>query len=185
MTPIENLIKPITRAVLSAATARAPSPTKDLPQSLATQALTHAKVYAFAHVYQVLELECFALHRLAGVLIILQEKEFEMLPQLAEAIRVIYCKTPKNCNNPATNLMSHFVAARFNWLIGDHLYALMAEGGDFAKDVSYKLARRLSVNPLKVKVEELNREISTSKFQCAKLRGELELLRRGPGVIFR
>ncbi|KAJ5798554.1 uncharacterized protein N7503_007850 [Penicillium pulvis] len=179
LTPIENLIKPITRAVLSAATARTPSPTKDLLQSLATEALTHAKVYTFAHVYRVLELEDFALHRLAKVLITLQDKEFEMLPQLAEAIRVIYCKTPKDCNNPATNLMSHFVATRFNWLIGDHLYALMAEGGDFAKDVSNKLARRLSVNPLKVKVKELNREIAALKVQCAELHNEPDSMRNG------
>ncbi|KAJ5548311.1 hypothetical protein N7513_005545 [Penicillium frequentans] len=179
LTPIENLIKPTTRAVPSAATARTPSTTKDLSQSLATEALTHAKVYAFAHVYQVLELEDFALHRLAKVLITLQDKEFEMLPQLAEAIRVIYRKTPKDCNNPATNLMSQFVAMRFNWLIGDHLYALMAEGGDFAKDVSYKLARRLSVNPLKEKVEELNREISAFKVQCAELHNESDSMRNG------
>lgn len=129
--------------------------------------------------YRVLELEDFALHRLAKVLITLQDKEVEMLPQLAEAIRVIYCKTPKDCNNPATNLMSHFVAMRFDWLIGDHLYVLMAEGGDFAKDVTYKLARRLSVNPLKVKIEELNREISALKVRCAKLRDESDLLRKG------
>lgn len=129
--------------------------------------------------YRVLELEDFALHRLAKVLITLQDKEGEMLPHLAEAIRVIYCKTPKDCNNPAANLMSQFVATRFNWLIGDHLYALMAEGGDFAKDVSYKLARRLSVNPLKGKVEELNQEISALKVQCAELRDEPNLLRKG------
>lgn len=179
LTPIENLIKPITRAVLSAATARTPSPTKDLLQSLATEALTHAKIHNFAHVYRVLELEDFALHRLTKVLITLQDKEVEMLPQLAEAIRDIYCKTPTDCNNPAANLMSHFVATGFNWLIGDHLYALMAEGGDFAKDVSYKLARRLSANPLNVKVEELNRGISALKVQCAELRDEPDLLRKG------
>lgn len=111
------------------------------------EALIHAKVYSFAHTYHLSELEDFALNRLAKVLTILLDEEFEMLPQLAEAIRVIYYKTPKHRNYPATDMMSCFVALGFKWLISEHLCTLMAEGGDFAQDLSRELAQMLPGNP--------------------------------------
>lgn len=78
-------------------------------------------------------MEGFALSRLAQVLAILQHKHLGMSPQLAEAIQLIYSKTPNRSYNSARNLLSQFVAPRFPTLLGDHLDTLMAEGGDFCR----------------------------------------------------
>lgn len=74
-----------------------------------------------------------------------------MLPQLAKAIHVIYCTTPSVSHNPASKLLSQFIALKFTALLGEHLDKLMAEGGDFTVDVSHKLARKLLANPLEDK----------------------------------
>ena len=58
------------------------------------EVLVHTKVYSFADKYLIPDLEAFATRRLAQVLIILEHKQVEMLPQLAEAIQVTYSTTP-------------------------------------------------------------------------------------------
>lgn len=108
---------------------------------LVTDALVHARVYAFAHMYIFPELETYALHRLGETLIALQQHKVNMPLQLANAARVIYGSTPDASYNPARELLSRFVALNFSFLLGESLDQLLQEGGDFAVDVSRKLAR--------------------------------------------
>ena len=49
--------------------------------------------------------------------------------------------TPVASYNPARELLSRFIALNFRTLVGECLDQLMQEGGDFAVDVSRKLAR--------------------------------------------
>ncbi|KGO75964.1 hypothetical protein PITC_073400 [Penicillium italicum] len=141
---------------------------------LAIEILTHAKVYCFAHVYLLTELEVFALNRLAKALVILQNKQISMSPQLVEAIRLIYSKTPDSSQNHARNLLSQFVALKFTALLGDQLCMLMSEGGCFAVEVSYKLGRRLLVNPLEDQIEQLHLKVSALESECSGMEKDLK-----------
>lgn len=172
MTPIEDLILPEKPAIFQSATNK-PSVVGDQNELLALEILTHAKVYCFAHVYLLVELETCALYHIARVLAMLQNKQISMSSHLTEAIRLIYAKTPDSPPNHARNLLSQFVALKFTALLGDRLAMLMSEGGHFAVDVSYKLGRRLLVNPLEDQIEQLHLKVSALESECSGMEKEL------------
>ena len=122
-------------------TSKKKDPSENSHEELVTEALVHARVYSFAHLYLFPELETFALHRLGKIIIALQLHKVNMPLQLADAVRVIYSSTPVASYNPARELLSRFIALNFRTLVGECLDQLMQEGGDFAVDVSRKLAR--------------------------------------------
>lgn len=133
--PIENMVELRPRATLKT---QDPSGNS---QALIMEALVHARVYSFAHMYLFSELETFALRRLGKTLIALRRHKISMPLQLADAVRVIYGATPNASYNPARELLSRFIAQNFSSLLGECLDNLLQEGGDFAVDVSRKLAR--------------------------------------------
>ncbi|CAI7663684.1 unnamed protein product [Penicillium crustosum] len=172
LTPIEDLMIPERPATIQSAT----NPlglAGGHDELLAIEILTHAKVYCFARVYLLTELEAFALNRLAKTLAILQNKQISMSPQLMEAIRLIYSKTPNSSQNHARNLLSQFVALKFTALLGDQLCMLMSEGGSFAVEVSYKLGRRLLVSPLEDQVEKLHLKVSDLESEVSGMEKDL------------
>ncbi|KAJ6117865.1 hypothetical protein N7523_005616 [Penicillium sp. IBT 18751x] len=164
-------------AVLPGTTSKAYGSAENDPQHLAFEALTHAKVYSFAHIYLLSDFENFALSRLTEVLAVLQHKQLSMLPELAEAIRLIYHKTPKQSDNSARNLLSQFVALKFTALLGDQLEMLMADGGEFAVDVTRKLARKLLADPLEEKIDELSLKVSALESECLGMEKDLNTAR--------
>lgn len=178
MSPIEDLTLPSPKiAVLPGTTARTNGSTGNDSKHLASEALTHAKVYSFAHVYLLSDLEKFALSRLTEVLAVLQHKQLSMLPELAEAIRLIYDKTPKQAGNSARNVLSQFVALKFTALLSDELEILIADGGEFAVDISHKLARKLLANPLEEKINELSLKVSVLESECLGIEKDLNTAR--------
>lgn len=56
---------------------------------------------------------------------------------------IIYSKTPDSSQNHTRNLLSLYIALKFTALLGDQLCIFMLEGGSFAREISYKLRRRL------------------------------------------
>jgi hypothetical protein len=95
------------------------------------------------------ELEDFALQRLAQALGLAGKvdkiKMQELFPQLADAIRVVYYGTmdAEKSQDRARKLLSQFVALEYSALSGQHLNALLAEGGEFAIDVPREISRRV------------------------------------------
>jgi len=136
----------------------------------ALEILAHARVFSFAHIYLISELEAYAAERLTKCLAVMEDDYIEMSPNLAEAIRVIYATTPKISQNAARPLLSDFTALKFSTLSGALLDDLMAEFGDFRVDVLGKLARRiedmnLNIIKLEVQCEQLDEELFESKDQ--------------------
>lgn len=141
LNPIENMVE-----LRQHATLKVQDPSGNSPEVLTIEALVHARVYSFAHMYLFSELETFALRRLGKTLIALQRHKISMPLQLADAVRVIYGATPNASYNPARELLSQFIALNFPSLLGECLDKLLQEGGDFAVDVSRKLARDCPAN---------------------------------------
>ena len=177
LTPIQDLIESSPPATAQCSVTKSHDFVENCYQFLAMEVLVHAKVYSFAHKYLIPDLEAFATHRLAQVLIILEHKQVEMLPQLAEAIQVIYSTTPSNSQNPARNLLSQFTALKFTALLGDCLDQLMAEGGEFTVDVSHKLAQKLLASPLEEKIEELKTRVSALEVERSGMEKDMDSLR--------
>ncbi|QKX60773.1 uncharacterized protein TRUGW13939_07919 [Talaromyces rugulosus] len=172
LTPIEDFV--ISELPLASQAVISTKGLNDNPDELLTiEVLTHARVYCFAHVYLLSDLEKFALNRLVKVLTILQHRQISMLPRLAEAIRLIYSKTPSAGADPARNLLSQFAALKFTSLLGEQFDKLMSEGGDFAVDVSYKLARKLLISPLEDKIEQLTLKVTALESECSGLEKDL------------
>lgn len=150
LTPLSRCIKaglPAESVKTAAGTVRKTAQDPDV--GIGAAILIHAKVYSFAHRFLLPQLEQLALQRLTQVLILLDESETRSLfSYLADAVHIIYDATPsaKVQQNPARKLLSQFVALRFTALAGESLDMLMAEGGDFAVDVTRKLTRRLMAN---------------------------------------
>ncbi|KAJ9227415.1 hypothetical protein DTO271D3_1426 [Paecilomyces variotii] len=150
LTPLSRCIKaglPAESVKTAAGTVRKTAQDPDV--GIGAAIIIHAKVYSFAHRFLLPQLEELALQRLTQVLILLDESETRSLfSYLADAVHIIYDTTPsaKVQQNPARKLLSQFVALRFTALAGESLDALMAEGGDFAVDVTKKLTRRLMAN---------------------------------------
>lgn len=172
LTPIEDFMILEQFPMLQSAT-NTLGPASGHDELLAIEILTHAKVYCFAHVYLLTELEAFALNRLAKALVNLQNKQISMSPQLMETIRLIYSKTPDSSQNHARNLLSQFVALKFTALLGDQLCMLMSEGGCFAVEVSHKLGRRLLVNPLEDQIEQLHLKVTALESECSGMEKDL------------
>lgn len=142
LTPIEGIVDLNSCPTLHSITAQHQGRDKS-GQSLALEALTHAKVYSFAHKYLMSELEQFATCRLAQTLVMLQHLKIKMSQPLADAIRLIYSITPSDAQNPARRLLSQFVAAGLPALSDGHLDVLLLQGGDFAVEMSHRLGRKI------------------------------------------
>ncbi|KAL4864233.1 hypothetical protein BDV12DRAFT_201340 [Aspergillus spectabilis] len=137
-----------------------------------SELLVHAKVYSFAHRYLVDNLVEFVLQRLKQILIVIQKKKLGFCPQLAESISLIYNAT--SGKDPARNLLSQFVALNYTAMYGRRLKKLLAEGGQFTIDLSWKLARRLRSNPLEERINELQAEAADRDRELKRLTRELK-----------
>ncbi|PKY02970.1 hypothetical protein P168DRAFT_174800 [Aspergillus campestris IBT 28561] len=145
-----------------------------------SELLLHAKVYSFAHRYLVDNLVQYVLQRLKKTLITIQKKQLGFCPQLAESISLIYGATSAYSaqGDPARNLLSQFVALNYTAMYGSRLEELLAEGGQFTIDLSWKLARRLMSNPLEEKLDELSTAYESLQAESADKDREIECLTR-------
>jgi hypothetical protein len=165
-------------------------PAPEIKESSAAEIYLHTKVYSFAHQFEFTNLEQFSLHRLAKVLVNLEQSEKILFPYLADGIRLIYTTT--ETTDDARNLLSQFVAFKYTMLIGEAFDKLIIEGGEFMVDVSRKLARKLTsmsstfqekFEDLVRMNEELNAEIFDKDKRAESLKEEIrqwETRRDGP-----
>ncbi|KAL1850529.1 hypothetical protein Plec18170_006814 [Paecilomyces lecythidis] len=183
LTPLSRCIKaglPAESIKTAAGTVRKTSQDPDV--GIGAAILIHAKVYSFAHRFLLPQLEQLALQRLTQVLILLDESETRSLfSYLVDAVHIIYDATPsaKVQENPARKLLSQFVALRFTALAGESLDTLMAEGGDFAVDVTRKLTRRLMANndnthSLTAEIDQLHLLIERLEISNQELEGKVQ-----------
>jgi hypothetical protein len=142
--------------------------------------LAHAKVYKFAHLHLMSELESLALQHLTQVLTLADCKQSRLTPHLGDAIRHIYGNTipRKFQEEPGRKLLSQFVAIHYTDLISGELKNLASEGGDFTIDLSHKVGRRLhtsvdSGKSLEQEVDELETEVKAWKTRCADKENEV------------
>ena len=116
-------------------------------KGLSDIALIHAKVYCFTHQFLFSRLENLALQRLTQLLLKCNTPTDPFFLGLADAIRLVYGVTPKSKpNDPARELLSQYVALKYTILLEETIRALIVEGGDFMIDITYKLARRVSIS---------------------------------------
>ncbi|KAJ5737559.1 uncharacterized protein N7483_002684 [Penicillium malachiteum] len=112
-------------------------------EHLGNIALLHAKVYCFAHQFMFSELEELSCQRLKQVLHESDVPSDLFFRPLAEAIRLVYGSTlAQDSTNPARTLLYQYVAFNYPRLSDAILGPLVAEGGDFAVDLSRKLAEK-------------------------------------------
>ncbi|KAJ5941437.1 hypothetical protein N7516_001605, partial [Penicillium verrucosum] len=106
---------------------------------------------------------------------------------LIDAIRLVYGATLKSKpNDLARELLSQYVALKYTILLEETIRALIVEGGDFMIDVTYKLARRVSISgtstqSLEGLVDKLEMTVSrleqhTKNQTCLLKRAEEEIL---------
>lgn len=163
LTPIEDFFDLSSIPTLHSLTAEHGG-TRQNGQTLAADALGHAKIYSFAHKYLMSDLEEFATRRLARTLADLQLLKISISPPLAEAIRLVYSTTPSDPEIPARRLLSHFVALGSSSLTNEYLDMLLLQGGDFAVDVFHKLGR---------KIDDLMSKSSTLELMCSEVTKDL------------
>ncbi|KAJ6111879.1 hypothetical protein N7523_007940 [Penicillium sp. IBT 18751x] len=153
--PAKRLLAPLSRRpqvdlpveTMQTAPAAFTNELHDCDERMGDMALIHAKVYCFAHLYLISKLEGLALQRLTQLLQVCEIPNSPFFMHLADAIRLVYGSTPKSePKDPARGLLSQYVALKYTVLSDDDLNSLIAEGGDFMIDVSYKLGRRISMH---------------------------------------
>lgn len=146
---------------------------KQREENIGAAILAHAKVYHFAHYFLVPGLETLALQRLTQALTLVDDKKTQkVFPHFADAVHVVYDGTPsrEQLQDPAKKLLSHFVALKYDLISGKDLDALLAEGGEFAIEVTQKLAQRAAeMNQLQVRFTALKalNEDKTSQLKTA------------------
>lgn len=186
LTPLSRCLKAgLPAEITETAAASSCKASQDFSGDMGAAILIHAKVYSFAHRFLLPSLEELALQRLTQILILLDDSETQSLfPSLVDAIHLIYDATPsgKIQDNPARKLLSQFVALKFTALSGEKLDMLMAEGGEFAVDVTRKLARRLTAGSdcthyLASEIDELRTTIERLKISNQEMISKLKELR--------
>lgn len=108
--------------------------------------LTHAKVFAFAREFEMLELQTLAVQRLLRTFINIGsfQPSWPVASNFAELAKYSY-----GGNNPAGNdlrhIVSQFAALNFTTLQTDEVKTLIEQSGWFARDLTAKVCRRLVV----------------------------------------
>lgn len=147
--------------------------------------LAHAKVYTFAHLHLMYELERLALQHLIQVLTLVDCKRNRLTPYLEEAIRHVYEHTlPRNFQEePGRKLLSQFVAIHYTDLLSAELKNLALEGGDFMADLSHKVGRQLQSSmdcrkSLEQEIDGLEKKVKTWQARCADKENEIRKMQQ-------
>ena len=141
-------------------------------------ALLHAKIYCFAHHLLLSKLEELALQHLSQLLIQCDQPSESFLVRLKDAVRLIYDSTPRSkTNDPARELLSEYIALKYAEVPEEIIRDLVADEGDFAFDLTRKLALRISTSEKANKSLEI--QVLKAKGATFKLKtSNLELSRK-------
>ncbi|KAJ5116917.1 hypothetical protein N7456_001265 [Penicillium angulare] len=115
-------------------------PTDRISEVHGEMALLYAKVFRFAHMYLIDELEKHALRQLDDILDLVRLQEVGILPRLAEIAKHVYSVPLSRSSRIARYILTEHVMEVDNGAHSPDLESIFRAGGEFAVDI-YRLTR--------------------------------------------
>ncbi len=106
--------------------------------------MIYSRIYTFARVHFITELEIFILQRLTQVLLLLDISHAYVISNVVQLIRYVYdCDKLDDSEKLIKKLITQFAAINFTDLKGDDFEILFNKDGAFIVDLIKKISRRL------------------------------------------
>ena len=124
-----------------------PRPNESEDEDYSEVFLSHARVWAFANMYQIPLLKRLAIEELHAVLAVFHLYS-QRCSDIVALLRYLYTENPASCSEEGSKwrLMQHYMAAEMETLVkNEEFQSLIIEnGGPLLRDVMMVVARRLA-----------------------------------------